>query len=210
MNCQWVRTIMRIEAGTTRGVVGHAVRAVAAVAAVAALGACGSLTVNTDWNTSIDFSRYKTWNFNVDTLNDRRFQPERLRRAVRTALTSKGLTRVDSNPDLIVIYRATMDSATPPTAAPTGGSGWGPAWRGWGYGGYGSVRDSTASGQPIPPGALTIALVDPKLDRLVWRAVANAPPSSGVDANEFLQQAVDEMFAQFPPKKGELPSDDQF
>jgi hypothetical protein len=177
------------------------------VLAVAAFGACSSLTVNTDWNTTLDFTKYKTFDFKQDTLPYSTFTQERIRSNIANTLASKGLTRDDKDPQLIVIYRVNLSSQTQYTTVSSGGYGYGPAWGGWGYGGTGV---STTTKSEIPVGALTIAIVDPKLNQLVWRGEANAQLSDNESNAQLVQQAIQEMFAQFPPKAGVMPSNSNF
>ncbi|HUO51790.1 MAG TPA: DUF4136 domain-containing protein [Gemmatimonadaceae bacterium] len=182
-------------------------RSLALLAAAAVLGACSTLTVNSDWNTTIDFTQYKTWNFKNDTLPYSTFTQERIRQEIATTLASKGLTRDTLNPQLIVIYRVNLSSQTQYQTVSTGGYGYGPAWGGWGYGGVGY---STTTQTQIPIGALTIAIVDPKLNQLVWRGEADSQLSDNQSNAQLVQQAIQQMFQQFPPKKGEMPSNSNF
>jgi hypothetical protein len=177
-----------------------AVRAIGLMAAVL-LGACSSLNVNTDWNTTIDFTKYKTWNFKQDTLPYSTFTQERIRQEIGSALEKKGLARTETDPQLILVYRVNLSHQTQYTTVSTG-YGYGPAWGG--YGGWGGGV-STTSAQQIPLGALTIALVDPKLNQLVWRGEADAQLSDTESNAQLVQQAIQQMFQQFPPKAGVMP-----
>jgi hypothetical protein len=190
----------------------NSLRALAGAAALAAvLGACSSLNVNTDWNTTLDFTKYKTWDFKQDTLPYATFTQERVRSEIASTLMSKGLTRSETNPDLIVIWRANTSSTTQYTTVSTG-YGYGPAWGGYGYygGGYGGVGMSQTTAQQIPNGALTIAIVDSKLNQLVWRGEASAQLDNGQSNAQLIQQAIQQMFAQFPPKPGTMPGSTNF
>ena len=170
------------------------------VAAAVAMGACSSsLQVNTDWNTTLDFTHYRTWNFQVDTSSYTTFNTERLRNAIASTLTAKGLTRSGQNPDLMVIYKVNLGSTEQMTT--TGGAAWGP-YRGGGV--------STTSVQHIPTGALTIAMIDSKLNQLVWRGMADAQLQSDQGNSQVLDDAIAKMFAQFPPKAGQQPSSSDF
>jgi hypothetical protein len=184
----------------------------AGVAAAASLAACSTLTVNSDWNTTIDFTKYKTWNFKQDTLPYSTFTQERIRQTIGSTLMSKGLTRDESNPELVVVYRVNLRQETQYTTVSTGGYGWGPAWGGYGgyYGGYGGMGVSSTTQQQIPYGALTVAIVDSKLNQLVWRGEADAQLGDNDSNAQLVQQAVAQMFQQFPPKAGEMPSNNNF
>ena len=186
-------------------------RSVMLLAALTALAACSSLNVNTDWNTTIDFTKYKTWDFKQDTLPYSTFTQERIRSNIANTLASKGLTRDTVQPQLIVIYRVNLSSQTQYTTVSSGGYGYGPAWGGWGYGGYGGVGVSQTTQSQIPIGALTIAIVDPKLNQLVWRGEADAQLNDSGQSNaQLVQDAIQQMFAQFPPKAGTMPGNSNF
>jgi hypothetical protein len=193
---------MRMVTPNTRRLLGIA-------AAALALGACSTLNVQSDWNTTIDFTKYKTWNFKQDTLPYSTFTQERIRQEIGNTLMSKGLTRDETNPQLIVIYRVNTGSQTQYTTVSSGGYGYGPAWGGY-YGGYGGVGVSTTTQQQIPTGALTIAIVDPKINQMVWRGEADSQLSDNQSNAQLVQQAITQMFAQFPPKKGQMPGSSQF
>ena len=182
----------------------------ALVAAVAVLGACSSVTVNTDWNTNIDFTQYKTYAWLPDTV-DKSLSPfaqQNLQTAINGALQKHGLTEVKSDPQLYVTFRASQHSTTQYTTVSTG-YGYGAGWGGWGcYGCYGGggVGYSTTTAQQIPTGNLIVVLVDPKINEMVWRSNASAEIASDMSGRASqLQQAMSQMFEGFPPKKGQTP-----
>jgi hypothetical protein len=185
--------------------------AVAGAVALAALSACSSVTVNTDWNSSIDFSQYKTFAWLPDTV-DKDLEPfaqQRLTGAITAELVKHGLTQVTADPQLYVTFRAKRSSTTQYTTVSTG-YGYGAGWGGWGYyGGYGyggGMGVSTTSQQQIPTGNLIVVLVDTKLNQMVWRSNAKAELSDDQEGRaEQLKSAMAQMFQQFPPKKGEQP-----
>ena len=102
--------------------VGRSLARVAGVAAtLATLGACSSLTVNADWNTTIDFTKYKTFDFKADTLPYSTFTQQRLRSTIESTLLSKGVARSEKDPDLILIYRVNLTKQTQYTTVSSGG-----------------------------------------------------------------------------------------
>lgn len=187
-----------------------AISAAAGALALVVLAACSSVTVNTDWNSSLDFTQYKTFAFLPDTVDTDlpAFSQQRLTAAITAELVKHGLTQVAADPQLYVTYRAKRSSTTQYTTVSTGygyGAGWG-GWGGYGYGGYGGVGVSTTSAQQIPMGNLIVVLVDPKLNQMVWRSNAKAELSDDQQGRaQQLQSAMAQMFQQFPPKKGEQP-----
>jgi len=188
-----------------------AVSTVAGAIALVALAACSSVTVNTDWNSSIDFSQYKTFAWLPDTVDKDidSFAQDRLTNAITAELVKHGLTKVTADPQLYVTFRAKRSSSTQYTTVSTG-YGYGAGWGGWGYyGGYGyggGMGVSTTSEQQIPQGNLIVVLVDPKLNQMVWRSNAKADLADDQEGRaQQLKSAMEQMFSQFPPKKGAQP-----
>ena len=187
-----------------------AISTVAGALALVVLAACSSVTVNTDWNSSIDFSQYKTFAWLPDTV-DKDLEPfahQRLTAAITAELEKHGLKQVTADPQLYVTYRAKRSSTTQYTTVSTG-YGYGAGWGGWGYYGgygYGGMGVSTTSQQQIPMGNLIVVLVDTKLNQMVWRSNAKAELSDDNEGRtQQLKSAMSQMFQQFPPKKGEQP-----
>jgi hypothetical protein len=159
------------------------------------LGACSTLQIHTDWNTSLDFSKFHTWDFQKDTLPYSTFMQERIRTAIANNLGARGLTRTETNPDLVVVWRVQRSTETQLTTTGYGGA-WG-AWRGGGY--------STTSVQKIPIGALTLAMFDPKINQLVWRGEAESQIDENSSSAQAINEVVGQLLAQFPPKPGMQP-----
>jgi hypothetical protein len=185
-------------------------RALVALAAAAMLGACSSVTVNTDWNTTLDFTQYKTYAWLPDTVDKdlSPFAQQNIQSAIDGELQKHGLSKVTSDPNLYITFRAHMSSYTQYTTVSTG-YGYGGGWGGWGCygcmgGAYGGV--STTSAQQIPTGNLIVVLVDPKKNEMVWRSNAKADIASDMAGRQQqLQSAMEQMFQGFPPKKGQMP-----
>jgi hypothetical protein len=180
--------------------------------ALAALAACGgTLNVKADWNTTIDFTKYKTFDFKQDSVQYTTFTQQQVRTDLANTLIAKGLTRDTAAPQLRVAWRVNLSHETQYNTVTTGGYAYGPAWGGWGgYGGYGSTGVSTTSAKQIPVGALTVALIDTKANQLVFRGEADAQLEQGQSNAELIQQAIQRMFAQFPTKPGIMPSSNDF
>jgi len=176
------------------------------LALAAALAGCSSLRVHSDWNTTVDFTKYKTFDLQHDSMPLSALAQERVRTAISNTLTSKGLTRDAHDPELRVIWRVNLSSKTEYATVQTGGYAYGPAWGGWG--GYGAT--ALPAQTEVPLGALTIAIIDTKLNHLVWRGEADARLDEGQSNPELLQQALQQMFAQFPTKPGVMPASTDF
>jgi len=175
-------------------------RWVLAAAGIATLAACSSIETSADYDKGTDFSKYKTYAWKDTDVKQNEILENRIKGAVDAQLAAKGLHKVDSNPDLWVVEHARLSEQT---QINTFDSGWGYGWgyRGYGYGGMGT---STTTVSKIPVGTLIIDLVDSKENQLKWRGTATKTldPSASVDQkNAAVNEAVQKMFAPFPPAK---------
>jgi hypothetical protein len=164
--------------------------------AVLAAGGCSSLTTNVDYDPGASFGAYKTYAFK-DAFDRDGFQMKRVRVAVDKTLPAHGLAKLekaDEKPDLWVFLRVRTKNDKVITT--WGGGGWGWGW--WG-GGWMHSRVEDA-----PVGTLVVDLVDAKTRELVWRGMASRDIDAGEtqqDRAHVTQEAVDKLFADFPPKK---------
>jgi|SRR5271166_5343563 len=117
-----------------------------------------------------------------------------IRRAVDEQLAQKGLTKVEKNADLQVIYHAAIHQEV---GVNLSGSGWG----GRGLGGWldGSIQGQSST---IPIGTLVVDLYDPARKQLIWRGDA----TKGIDLKKDpdknyknLQKAMAKLFKNYPP-----------
>ena len=177
-----------------------------ALAPLAAIAACATLNVKADWNTTVDFTHYKTFDFQHDSLAVNPIIQQHVREDIANTLMAKGLGRDTVDPQLRVIYRVNRSSATQVSTVQSGGYASGPAWNGWG--GYGGMSATTQT--EVPLGALTVALIDTKENHLVWRGEADAQLDNGQSNAELIQQAIQRMFKQFPTKPGVMPEREDF
>lgn len=130
----------------------------------------------TDFNPTLDFSKYKTFAYigGVESLVRMQLNPEllnnRIHRAVVRELTGKGLREVGSeeNPDLVVRYWVEAEF----NAQVTGTVDWGTY--GSYYGGYWTVMYTSMSTPVTHKGTLGIELIDTKARDLAWRMFVSA------------------------------------
>jgi len=154
---------------------------------------CSSITVNQDYNTQFDFSKWKNFGFipipesaGIDQIN-----ATRLGDAVKKQLEAKGY-KLQEPADFGVAFQFGKQQVTDVQSY-----GYGYGWGG-GYWGPGGGVDVTQYEQ----GTLIIDLVDMKDNKLEWRGTGqgalNDNPSvedriAGIDT------AVAQIMAQFPP-----------
>jgi hypothetical protein len=149
--------------------------------------------VKTDYDRAANFSQYKTFSWEKVQTQDTLWI-ERIKEAVNSALTAKGLTAVASGGDIaIVAIETTQTQRTLNTFYDGFGGGW--RWRG--LGGFG---DSTTTVDTYKVGTLVVDLFDAHTKTLVWRGSSSDTLSDKSDKNiKNLDKGVTKMFEHFPP-----------
>src|SRR5712692_4792201 len=84
--------------------------------------------VSVDFDQAIDFSKYKTYAFTEGTPTPVTLTNQRIERAIAAQLAAKGLTRVESNADLTVVFHCSVTERTQFSTRSLDGWGWGPGW----------------------------------------------------------------------------------
>lgn len=147
--------------------------------------------VTVDYDKGTDFSKYKTFAWGKGTIADNPLVHQRIVAGIEGQLVMKGLRKVESNPDIIVIYHAATDtqvSVSTMGGGPLGG------WR-WGMG--------TAYVDKVPVGQLVVDIGDRSNKKFVWRGTASGTINSKQEKNEkALYTALTKMFQNFPQPPG--------
>ncbi|WP_316832234.1 DUF4136 domain-containing protein [Pedobacter aquatilis] len=170
------------------------------IAVVIAFSGCSSLRTASDYDKSVDFNAYKTYNFydkGIARVKLNNLDKRRLMAAVEAEMNAKGFTKSD-RPDLlvnlVVVAREKTDFYGP---AYYGGWGWGWGWRG-GWGGWGGWGSNYVN-QYIE-GTIIIDFLDPAKKILFWHG-----QGAGFNLDNFskreqrLYTGVKEILAQYPP-----------
>ena len=166
------------------------------------LSGCGSsISVNHDYDTTIDFSGYQTFDWaerassqsNLDATGAADgLLDQRIRNAVNQILPSRGLNRDEANPDLLVVYHVGIQDKVQVTD-------WGYSYSRyyWGMG----TRDIDV--YEYQQGTLIIDLVDNQAKTLVWRGTGTKTIGSSSTSPEQQQKnindAVGKILSQYPP-----------
>lgn len=145
-----------------------------------------------------DFSRYKTYAWDQGMLGNPIIR-HHIVTAVDHAMTSRGLRKVDTEPDLIVSSLASTESDLTVTN---------PSWA--------PVLNSIATGipassqaWPVTTGTLLINISDAKTSNTVWRGTATHTLEDGPTGDRVhdaktvekpIYKAVQKMFKKFPPR----------
>ncbi len=167
----------------------------ALVLAAAVLSACSTLQTSTDYDPKANFAPYKTFAFKDVHEIQNSLLESRLKDAVTATLTSKGWTKADQSPDILVVLHVRLSTQT---QVNTYNTGWG---YGWGWGGTGMT---TSTVEQIPVGTLIIDLVDAKAKQLVWRGTASDTIDQSATPEERdknIRNALNKLFENFPPNQ---------
>jgi hypothetical protein len=152
--------------------------------------------VTIDYDRNADFSKYRTYAFGQGTPAPETLTNQRIQEAIESQLAAKGLTRVESNPDLIVVYHCAVDKETQLNTTYLGGWGWGRGWWRWG----GGLGDAITRVEKIPVGHLIVDIVDPAEQRYIWQGTSSKTVSSNPEKNaKTIEKGVRKMFEKFPP-----------
>ncbi len=177
-------------------------RAAAVWTLALALAACSSVQVNQDWDPSANFEGLKTWAWQgstpVVTGNPRLDDPllhARIQASIEKSLAEKGYTKLTSGkPDFLVTYHVALQQKLD---ARTIYTGYGPS-RGWyGVGGAQTIVDT------YDVGTLLIDLIGPETKTVIWRGSGQSriqELKTPLERQKRIQDAVDQVLAQFPPK----------
>jgi|RhiMetdeSRZDD1v2_1073273.scaffolds.fasta_scaffold302578_3 Domain of unknown function (DUF4136) len=158
--------------------------------------------VNVDFDKDVDFSKYKTYAFTEGTPTPVTLTNQRIEKAIDAQLAAKGLTRVESNADLMVVFHCAVTERTQFSTRSLDGWGWGPGW-GWGRGWrrWGGGGTEITEVEQIPVGTLIVDIGDSSTKRYIWRGTATKTISSKPDKNEkAIGAAMKKMFEKFPPQ----------
>lgn len=157
--------------------------------------ACSTLTTAVDYDHTVNWSQFHTFQLAGGTKDPLTFTQKRIEDAITSTLTSKGWQAVTSNPDILVYTHTVLGQQKQWNATSMGG-GWG--YRGWG--GMGGM--ATATETNIPIGTLVVDLVNPKTNELSWRGTASDQVSASGAEQGQIQDAVAALFKNFPPAPG--------
>ena len=165
--------------------------------------------VSTDFDKSANFSRYTTFKWYQDTPSARRdstrtydtFLDRRMRSAVESNLTTKGMRLVATNPDLLVAYDVkvvTRQEVRPDYTYAPGyyGYGW---WYGYRYN-YGYSRFAAPMYiDQYQDGTVIIDLIDAKDNELVWRGWGRMEVGSANVSETEINRIVGKILSEYPP-----------
>lgn len=175
--------------------------AVAAILLIPALAAAQK--VSYDYDKGATFAAYKTYAHKAGTGVGQELIDARIVAAIDAELKAKGLTRVESDPDVFVVYHMAFDKQKDISTFSSGyGGGYGPY--GWGWGGGWGGGTTTTQVRDILVGTLVIDLADAKKGQLAWRGMGVKEVNTQANPekrDKSINNAVQKIFKNYPPKQ---------
>jgi hypothetical protein len=167
-------------------------RIVLTIAAVGCYMACAQEVLG-NFLLGTDFSKYHTYRW-ISIEGGTHPSPvadAQIKQSVDAQLTSKGLTKTDSDTaDVYIGYQIAVDQKKP--------------WKKYGVDGTSPWDGMTAATNPtLDLGTLVLDMYDPRAKRLVWTETAtkSLEPSSNQEENmKNLDQTIGKLFKNYPPR----------
>ena len=181
------------------------IKSITVFLAIAALAACSSISVTTDWDPGIDFSKFKTFAVLENTEESiNRLTDQRIRTALVAELTSRGLQKVDSPEmaDLAIAYLVTTEQRTSFQTVHSGmGAGHGFHHNNVRF--HGSLGTSRTTQHNYTVGTLIIAAYQMGNKELVWEGsasdIVNTTSRNPEQNQQHINDAVQKILKDFPP-----------
>jgi len=187
-------------------------RLVILASSVVVLASCASKpTIESDYDHTVDFSQYKTYNFfsplGIENPNYSSIYGSIFRDAIGKEMESRGYTKSDK-PDLLINVSGRLQDKTKVTTTSdpymSGGyygyrRGAYGAWGGYGYGTTTHVSNYTE-------GTVNVDMVDRALKRMVWEGVAVGRVNekrTNDETRQNIYSGIQDMFAGYPFRAGQ-------
>ncbi len=162
---------------------------------------CSSVTINYDYDSEVDFSKYKNFAWmapNVAVGDARAARHEntlfykRFRNAMDSQLGAKGYKVDADDPHFVIVYHLGVEDRVDVT---NWGYSYGPYWGPWG---------SNVDVYHYQEGTLIVDFIDYDTKQLIWRGTAQKALSSRPDpdrAEAMIADIVERLLRNFPPPK---------
>ena len=191
---------------------------------IVVLSACSNdITIDSDFNNSVDFSTYRSYRWhdgNEFNLASQEFlasdlMDQRIRQNVNDQMLNKGIRHRDNGPvNFLINYSVTTQDRIDVNTYNTYG-GYGPGYTYVGYGAlgpyrysgvgvrytYGSMNTETVISQ-YTQGTLVLDIIEPLENQLVWRGIAEGKikeSSSQSERIEVIEDIIRRILNGFPP-----------
>lgn len=161
------------------------------------VAACSTLKVTTDYDKSVDFTKFKTFDFvqinvsgAVSELNQ-----NRIINAIKAEMEKKGFTWDEANPDFLVNATAILQDKKSVSADTYG---YGGVYRPYRWGGGATTTNFNV--YEYQYGSVIIDVVDAASNQLIWEGKGDKEiDSPAKDPDAAIANAVAQILAGFPP-----------
>lgn len=166
------------------------------------LTSCTSVKVVTDYDSKVDFKKYKTFAFfkpGIDKAAISDLDKKRVLRAIESELLTQGFTK-SQNPDMLVSIFTKSRQKVDVNQNNNFGYGYGYGW-GWNPYVYGNLNNVSVS--QYTEGTLFIDFIDKEKKELVWQGIGTgALVIKNREKKEArIKEFVKEIISRFPPSK---------
>lgn len=164
---------------------------------VGILCGCSSTKYHQDFKPGTDFSGHQTYNWRNTSSEIPGLNPQQIQRLADAQLAGRGLTRTESNPDILL-------DMTIVTRVSTGSSTGLGLSIGLPVGRHGSI--GVGGGRSVPndkqEGIIIVDVTDASTNNLIWRGSAEAVPVKyfSLSNEEKLAAVVSKLLSQYPPQ----------
>lgn len=166
---------------------------------------CGTtISVTSDFDKSVDFSKYKTFSFyHLKTTGEvSKLNADRIVNAINLELKGKGYVESKDNPDLLINAVTVLQEKIATSVSTTSYYGYGGYYRPYGYGyGYGyPVGNSTAvNTYNYKDGTIMVDILDAKTEKLIWEGTGSSEiTSKPSDPEKAIGYAISKILASYP------------
>lgn len=170
------------------------------LALVIVLSSCKTINVVTDYDTSADFNKYKTFAFyktGIDKAAISSLDKKRILRAIEESLLAQGFTKSD-NPDILVsIFTKSRRKVNVNQNNIGYGFGWG--WNPWMWNGM----NNNINVSEHTEGTLFIDFIDKNKKELIWQGIGSGALKIQTvqKKEERIRLFVKEIISRFPPSQ---------
>ena len=167
---------------------------------VVLLSSCSAVKVVADYDSKVDFNKYKTFAFykpEIDKAKISDLDKKRILRAIEAELLAKGLTK-SSNPDMLVgIFTKSREKVN---VNQNNNFGYG---FGWGFNPYWGGMNNNLSVSQYTEGTLFVDFIDKEKKELVWQGVGTGALklNNRAKKEERIKLFVKEIISNFPPEE---------
>jgi Domain of unknown function (DUF4136) len=173
-----------------------------AVALVLAPALVLAQKVSYDYEKTANFANFKTYAHKDGTKVGQPLIDDRIVAAIDKELATKGLTKSEANPDVVVVYHVAFDKEKDISTYSSGyGGGYGPYGYGWGGGWGGTTTNTTV--RDILVGTMVIDMADVNKKQVVWRGMGVKEVNTTANPekrDKSINEAVKKILKNYPPK----------